>query len=320
MYKASVVIPNYNGEKYIDECMNALRKQREQDFEVILVDNASEDKSIAAFEVYNDLNIRTITLDENYGFSRAANEGIKASESEYVILLNNDTHVGKNFVGALVDAMDEDDNIFSAQAHMLQYSDRTITDSAGDYFCALGWGFSRGKDEKASKFTERRDVFSSCAGAAIYRKSVFETIGYFDEVFFAYLEDMDIGYRAKLHGYRNVFVPEAKVLHVGSGSSGSRYNEFKTKLAARNSMLVMYKNFAGWQFLVNIPFILAGIILKSAFFAKQKLLKAYLKGILEAFVTAGKVERQKSCDIKKNYGTIQRELMRNILIRTGVKE
>ncbi len=320
MYKASVVIPNYNGEKYIDECMNALRKQREQSFEVILVDNASEDNSIAAFEVYNDLNIRTITLDENYGFSRAVNEGIKASESEYVILLNNDTHVGKNFVGALVDAMDEDDNIFSAQAHMLQYSDRTITDSAGDYFCALGWGFSRGKDEKASKFTERRDVFSSCAGAAIYRKSVFETIGYFDEVFFAYLEDMDIGYRAKLHGYRNVFVPEAKVLHVGSGSSGSRYNEFKTKLAARNSMLVMYKNFAGWQFLVNIPFILAGIILKSAFFAKQKLLKAYLKGILEAFITAGKVERQKSCDIKKNYGTIQRELMRNILIRTGVKE
>ncbi len=320
MYKASVVIPNYNGEKYIDECMNALRKQREQSFEVILVDNASEDKSIAAFEAYNDLNIRTITLDENYGFSRAVNEGIKASESEYVILLNNDTHVGKNFVGALVDAMDEDDNIFSAQAHMLQYSDRTITDSAGDYFCALGWGFSRGKDEKASKFTERRDVFSSCAGAAIYRKSVFETIGYFDEVFFAYLEDMDIGYRAKLHGYRNVFIPEAKVLHVGSGSSGSRYNEFKTKLAARNSMLVMYKNFAGWQFLVNIPFILAGIILKSAFFAKQKLLKAYLKGILEAFVTAGKVERQKSCDIKKNYGTIQRELMRNILIRTGVKE
>lgn len=320
MYKASVVIPNYNGEKYIDECMNALRKQREQNFEVILVDNASEDKSIAAFEAYNDLNIRTITLDENYGFSRAVNEGIKASESEYVILLNNDTHVGKNFVGALVDAMDEDDNIFSAQAHMLQYSDRTITDSAGDYFCALGWGFSRGKDEKASRFTERRDVFSSCAGAAIYRKSVFETIGYFDEVFFAYLEDMDIGYRAKLHGYRNVFVPEAKVLHIGSGSSGSRYNEFKTKLAARNSMLVMYKNFAGWQFLVNIPFILAGIILKSAFFAKQKLLKAYLKGILEAFVTAGKVERQKSCDIKKNYGTIQRELMRNILIRTGVKE
>lgn len=320
MYKASVVIPNYNGEKYIDECMNALRKQREQSFEVILVDNASEDNSIAAFEAYNDLNIRTITLDENYGFSRAVNEGIKASEAEYVILLNNDTHVGKNFVGALVDAMDEDDNIFSAQAHMLQYSDRTITDSAGDYFCALGWGFSRGKDEKASKFTERRDVFSSCAGAAIYRKSVFETIGYFDEVFFAYLEDMDIGYRAKLHGYRNVFVPEAKVLHVGSGSSGSRYNEFKTKLAARNSMLVMYKNFAGWQFLVNILFVLAGIILKSAFFAKQKLLKSYLKGILEAFVTAGKVERQKSCDIKKNYGTIQRELMRNILIRTGVKE
>lgn len=320
MYKASVVIPNYNGEKYIDECMSALRKQREQNFEVILVDNASEDNSIAAFEAYNDLNIRTITLDENYGFSRAVNEGIKASESEYVILLNNDTHVGKNFVGALVDAMDEDDNIFSAQAHMLQYSDRTITDSAGDYFCALGWGFSRGKDEKASKFTERRDVFSSCAGAAIYRKSVFETIGYFDEVFFAYLEDMDIGYRAKLHGYRNVFVPEAKVLHVGSGSSGSRYNEFKTKLAARNSMLVMYKNFAGWQFFVNIPFIFAGIILKSAFFAKQKLLKAYLKGILEAFVTAGKVERQKSCDIKKNYGTIQRELMKNVLIRTGVKE
>ena len=320
MYKVSVVIPNFNGEQYIDECMTALRKQTEKDFEVILVDNASEDDSVAVFESYGDMNISTILLDENYGFSRAVNEGIKASAAEYVILLNNDTHVGKRFVQALVEAMEEDDNIFSAQAHMLQYSDRSLTDSAGDYFCALGWGFSKGKDENASKFTEKRDVFSACAGAAIYRKSIFEEIGYFEEAFFAYLEDMDMGYRARLHGYRNVFAPEAKVLHIGSASTGSRYNEFKTRLSARNSMLVMYKNFAGWQFLINMPFILAGIMIKSVFFAKQKLLKAYLKGILEAFVTARKVERQKSEDIKKNYGTIQKELMKNILIRTGVKE
>ena len=320
MYKVSVVIPNFNGEKHIDKCMVALRSQTETSFEVIMVDNASSDNSVEIFEKYKDLNIRLIKLDENYGFSRAVNEGIKASEAEYVILLNNDTHVGKNFVKALIDAMDEDDSIFSAQAHMLQYSDRSITDSAGDYFCAMGWGFSRGKDEKASKFTEKREIFSSCAGAAIYRKSAFEEIGYFDENFFAYLEDMDIGYRAKLYGYKNVFVPQAKVLHVGSASSGSRYNEFKTKLSARNSMLVVYKNFSKWQILVNLPFILAGIGLKSVFFAKQKLLKAYLKGILEAFVTARKVERHKSEDIRVSYGAIQKELMKNILIRTGVKK
>ena len=76
MYKVSVVIPNFNGEQYIDECMTALRKQTEKDFEVILVDNASEDDSVAVFESYGDMNISTILLDENYGFSRAVNEGI----------------------------------------------------------------------------------------------------------------------------------------------------------------------------------------------------------------------------------------------------
>ncbi len=318
MYKASIIIPNYNGSAFIDGCMTALKRQTEKNFEIIMADNGSEDDSISIFEKYRDMNIRCIKLDKNYGFSKAVNEGIKAAEADYVILLNNDTIPGKHFVEALTEAIEEDENIFSAQAHMLQLSDKKNTDSAGDFFCALGWGFSRGKDEPASKYTEKTDIFSSCAGAAIYRKNIFDKIGYFDENFFAYLEDMDIGYRAVLFGYRNVFVPEAKVLHAGSASSGSRYNEFKVRLSARNSMLVMYKNFAMWQFAINLPFVMAGIIIKSVFFAKKKLFKAYITGILSALPKAFSVKRTVTGDASPDYAGIQRRLFKNILIRTGV--
>lgn len=321
MSKVSVVIPNYNGEKYIKECMDALLKQSEKDFDVIFVDNASEDGSLDEIKHYNKkLKLDLIKLDKNYGFSKAVNEGIKASKAEYVILLNNDTHVGKHFIEELLKAIQEDENIFAAQALMLQYDAPDKVDSAGDYFCGMGVAFSVGKDKAASQYNKKKDIFSACAGAAIYRKKVFDEIGYFPEQFFAYLEDVDTCYRAKLFGYRNIIVPSARVLHVGSGSSGSRYNEFKVKLAARNSILLMYRNFALWQWVVNFIPVMMGIVIKSVFFARKKLLKAYLGGIFSAFSKFKEVEKTCSPNVKLRYSEIEKELLYNILIRSGIKE
>ena len=125
---------------------------------------------------------------------------------------------------------------------MIQFHDRDIMDDAGDYYCALGWAFARGTGKPAENYKKVTEVFSACAGAAIYRRCIFEEIGLFDEIHFAYLEDLDIGYRAKIHGYKNYFAPDAVVCHKGSAASGSRHNAFKVDLSSKNSVYVIYKN------------------------------------------------------------------------------
>ena len=274
----SVVIPNYNGEKFLKDCLEALKRQTFEDMEVILVDNGSTDDSVGtAKKLYPE--IRVVELGDNTGFAYAVNRGIEAASGEYVLLLNNDTIVFPNFVKNQYKMIKGKPDVFSCSALMIQNGNRELVDDAGDELAALGWGFAPDRDKPVSDCMVPHEVFSSCAGAAIYRRSVFDEIGLFDESFFAYLEDMDVGYRARLAGYRNLYNPYAKVYHLGSASSGSRHNAFKVELSARNSMRMLKKNMPIWQFILNAPFILAGIVIKTAYFARKGLVKAYLKGI-----------------------------------------
>ncbi len=278
MSKVSVVIPNYNGERFLKDCLDSLKGQTFDDFDVIVVDNGSKDASVDIVrEVYPSALI--IKLDRNYGFSRAVNEGIRASGAPFVFLLNNDTKVHADCIGRLHEAILKDKRIFSVSSRMLSMKDPGIIDSAGDLYCCLGWAFARGKDKKSREYDSPADVFSACAGAALYRKSLFNVIGYFDEKHFAYLEDVDIGYRALINGYRNVYEPSAMVLHAGSGMSGSRHNEFKVVLSAGNAVYVPYKNMPALQYFINFPFLIAGMLIKAAFFTFKGLLPAYIKGV-----------------------------------------
>ena len=237
----SVIIPNYNGEHFLKECLEALKRQTFDDMEVVLVDNASTDDSIKlAKELYRE--IRVIELHDNTGFAYAVNRGIEAAKGEYVLLLNNDTIVFPNFVKNQYKMIKGKPDVFSCSALMIQNQNHELVDDAGDELAVLGWGFAPDRDKPVSGCGVPHEVFSSCAGAAIYRKAVFDEIGLFDESFFAYLEDMDVGYRARLAGYRNLYNPYAKVYHLGSASSGSRHNAFKVELSARNSMYMMKKN------------------------------------------------------------------------------
>ena len=140
--------------------------------------------------------VRVLKMDRNYGFCGAVNAGIKAAVSDYVILLNNDTEVDQNFAKELLKAIKADERIFSCSSKMVQYHDRSRMDDAGDYYCALGWAFGRGKGGLVENYDTPVSIFASCAGAAVYRKKMLESLGYFDESHFAYLEDIDIGYRA----------------------------------------------------------------------------------------------------------------------------
>ena len=241
MKKAAVIIPNYNGLHFLKPCLNALNAQTDRDFEVCVVDNGSDDGSTEYLEKEYP-SVRIIAFSENTGFCRAVNAGVEASETPYVILLNNDTVPDKDFVRELVKGLDENADVFSCASCMLTKQDETILDGAGDLYSALGWAFARGKDKKAADYDKQADIFSACAGAAIYRTDVFKSLGMLDEKHFAYLEDMDLGWRARLHGWRSIYVPSAKVVHLGSGTTGSRHNDFKVKLSARNNIYMIRKN------------------------------------------------------------------------------
>lgn len=315
MAEVTIVVPNYNGSTYIERCLDALRGQTFSDFEVIVVDNGSEDESIPLIrEKFPE--VRVICLEQNYGFSRAANEGITASRSPYVLLLNNDTEAESGFVEALYQAIRKDEKIFSVAAKMLQLKHPDLIDGAGDLYSALGWGFARGKGKSRDRYNKETEVFSACAGAAIYRKKILDEIGYFDEFHFAYLEDLDIGYRAKIMGYRNMYAPAAVVYHVGSGFSGSRYNEFKIRLSSRNNLYVIYKNMPLLQIILNFPLIAIGFLVKTLFFMVKGYGRAYLSGIKRGYLLCNEGRRlEYSGRNFKNYVRIQLELWINTVRR-----
>ena len=300
--KVTIIIPNYNGKHFMEPCLASLNEQTCRDFKILIVDNASTDGSLEYMEqTYPDIEV--LALDSNYGFSRAVNEGIRHADTPYVILLNNDTTVDSRYVEEMIRAIEVSDRIFSVSSKMIQMYHPDLMDDAGDMYSVLGWAFQRGVGRPEKLYKKSCRVFTACAGAAIYRREVFETIGYFDEMHFAYLEDIDVGYRAKLYGYDNVFCPEAVVYHVGSGTSGSKYNSFKVKLAARNNVYLNYKNMRAWQLLLNSPCLLAGTFVKFLFFKKMGFGKDYVSGFLEGIRTLKDCKRVPSFK-----GRIQREI------------
>ena len=264
--KTTIIIPNYNGLSFMEPCFESLKEQTVRDFKVLVVDNGSTDGSV---EWLKEHRIPSIFLKENTGFSGAVNTGIRAAYTPYVLLLNNDTRVEPGFVAAMERAMDQSPKIFSVSSRMIQMYHPELLDDTGDMYSILGWAYQRGVGRSVNLYQKSCRVFSACAGAAIYRRAVFDEIGLFDELHFAYLEDIDVGWRAKLYGYDNIYCPDAAVYHVGSGTSGSRYNSFKVRLAARNCIYLNYKNMPGWQLLLNAPFLLAGIFVKYLFFVKN---------------------------------------------------
>lgn len=312
MQEVTVIIPNWNGKQYIRDCLDSLALQDIGEVPVVIVDNGSTDGSISLVQQEYP-QVHLILLDKNYGFCRAVNEGIRAAGTKYIILLNNDTRVEKDFVRKLLESVKQDDHIFSCQAKMLQMDHPGKMDDGGNYYCALGWAFARGKGRDASDYEKPAKIFSACAGAAIYRREVFEEIGYFDERHFAYLEDVDIGYRAKIAGYENCYEPSAVVYHKGSGSSGSRYNKFKVLHSGRNNVYLIYKNMARWQILINLPFLLAGFLIKTVFFLVKGLGFTYLQGLWQGVLLAR--EGEKVPFLAENFDNccrIQLELWKNI--------
>lgn len=314
--KSTIIIPNYNGIKYIENCLNSLKNEPAH---IIVADNASADGS---YELVKEKfpEVRLLRFKNNTGFCKAVNEGIELSDTEYVILLNNDTVAEPGFVKELEKVMDKDENLFSASSKIISMHDRDKIDDAGDLYCALGWAYAIGRDKPEKNYRKGYYIFAACGCAAIYRRSILDKIGVFDENHFAYLEDIDLGYRAQIYGYRSVFAPKSLVYHAGSASSGSRYNEFKTDLTAKNSVYIIYKNMPFVQIALNFPLLLAGFGIKTLFFIHKKMGMVYLRGLLKGFRLSMSAEGRKNKVRYKNanfssYCRIQLLLWKNTVKR-----
>lgn len=278
MYRTTVLIPNYNGIKYIEACLDSLLKCG--DVPIVIVDNGSADGSAELIaEEYPE--VRLIRLEKNTGFCHAVNVGLHEVKTDFVFLLNNDTTVDQDCIKVLEKRMDSDKRLFAAQAKILNMYNPGLIDDCGDLYSALGWAYARGKDKSADGFEKASYCFACCGAAVMYRMSVLSYIGEFDENHFAYLEDIDLGYRARIYGFSNIFDPQALVYHAGSATSGSRHNKFKVDLSARNSIYLIYKNMPFLQWLINLPLLIIGFAVKTLFFILKGMGGTYVKGLFK---------------------------------------
>ena len=290
--KTTVVIPNYNGKKYLRDCLTFLMRCKGCAFHTIVVDDASTDESCRMVKE-NFPGVELVELPQNGGFAHAVNEGIRRAKTEFVLLLNNDTIPEPEFVTAMEKEIQKSGRYFSVSAKMLSMKEPEIIDDCGDQYCLLGWALGVGKGQSSQRYTRRSEVFAACGGAAIYRRNVLLKLGLFDELHFAYLEDIDLGYRAMLFGYRNRYCPDAIVYHAGSATSGSRYNAFKVDLSSRNNVYLIAKNMPFLQLLLNLPFLLAGFLIKTLFFLKKGFGGVYLKGLMKGIRLSASSEGRK---------------------------
>lgn len=252
----SVIIPNWNGAKLLPKCLSSLGAQSYQNFEIIVIDNGSHDTSVELIE-RNYPDIKLIKLKENTGFAFACNKGIEASKARYVVLLNTDTQARPTWLQALVGSMEQQPKeVACISSKMLNMANSLVMDDAGDYLTWRGAAFKRGNGQPADQFTRSQEIMLPCAGAALYRRAVLVEMDGFDDRFFAYLEDVDLGLRLRLSGYRCWYCAQAEILHVGHGSSIE--SGLYVFLTTRNRFFVFIKNIPLLLLLKHAPDIIYG--------------------------------------------------------------
>lgn len=261
MIKASVIIPNWNGRKFLRSCLSSLEEQTFKDFEVIVVDNGSTDGSVD-FIKKNFPKVKILELNKNIGFSPAVNLGIQQAEGKYIILLNNDTKADQNCLRYLVQAADQHPEVGMVAAKLLNFYNPKVIDSAGDFIDAVGHANNIGFGQKdGPEFKREGYVFLVCGGGALFKRHMLDKVGLLDEAFFAYFEDVDLCLRAQLQGFKGWYEPKALIYHIHKATS-ARVKALAEYLQFRNMTMTIIKNFPGsllikdlnWLkiFLVNI--------------------------------------------------------------------
>ena len=232
--KISVIIVNYNGKKLLENCLESLFKTDYNNFEVILVDNNSTDGSME-FVTKNYPKIIVVKLDSNKGFAEPNNIGAKIAKGEYLLFLNNDTVTTTNFISEMVKVLEKDEKIAICQSLLLK-PDGNI-DSSGDFIDKMGIVYN-----SKTKIDEIKEISSARGASMLIRKKIFDKLGGFDEKFFFSFEDVDLGWRSWILGYKVVIVPNSIVYH----SAGKTSSNLKPEVAfhgLKNQLSMKITNF-----------------------------------------------------------------------------
>jgi GT2 family glycosyltransferase len=230
----SIIIVNYNGKLYLKKCLDSLTKINYSNYEIILVDNHSSDGSIE-FVKSKYSSIKIIELDQNYGFAEPNNIAAKTATGKYFLFLNNDTIVTPNFVNELVKVMAHDSQISISQSMLLKPNGNV--DSSGDFVDTLGRAYSSKDNPK-----DTRLILSAKGASMMIRNDIFWNLDGFDKNFFASFEDVDIGWRSWISGYKVVLVPNSIVYHTG-GQTIKDINSLITFHGVKNSIILRLTNF-----------------------------------------------------------------------------
>ncbi|MFZ3070263.1 MAG: glycosyltransferase family 2 protein [Anaerolineaceae bacterium] len=286
----SIIILYWQNARYLPDCLDALNKQTCRDFDVILMDNGSpQPLDQFLLSSFSNLSITLLHSGANLGFAGGNNLAARSARGEYLVLLNADTFPEADWLEQLRFAIQRHPNAFFA-SRLVMADDPDRLDGEWNVYHATGlvWRRSHGKALSAATMTER-EVLSACAAAGVYPKQAFDAAGGFDEDFFAYMEDVDLDFRLQLQGYCCVYLPDAVVRHVGSGSTPSRSKLF-IFYGQRNLIWTFVKDMPGllfwlllpWHLLVNLLYLIIGLFLPT----RKSMAKAKweaLKGLPKAF-------------------------------------
>ena len=237
----SVVIVNFNRRDLLDPCLESLWNQTFRDFDVIVVDNGSSDGSVEFLR--KNSRVQTVELASNHGFSGGCNAGIRQAQGRYIATLNNDAEAEPRWLEELVRAMETHPEAGMCASKILFHADRRRIDKAAHLIYWDGLNHGRGSGEPdTGQYEVMGEALFPDGAAALYRREMLDQVGLFDESFFAYGDDADLGLRGRLAGWTCIYVPKAIVFHIHSATAGE-FSGLKAFLIERNRFFVAVKLF-----------------------------------------------------------------------------
>ena len=237
--KVSIIVVNWNGERFLKDCLGALTCQSHPNYEIILVDNGSRDASVQLTRE-NFPQVKIVALSDNRGFTGGNAAGLEVVQGAYIALVNNDARPEQTWLEKLIEPMLRDYTVGICASKLIFENSRAVN-SAGDGLTTAGVGFNRGLGADAVNFNESEWVFGACGAAVLYRRRMLDEIGFLDEDFFLYDEDTDLNFRAQLTGWKCRYVPAAVAYHVANATS-QRLSNLHVYYHTRNLEFVWLKN------------------------------------------------------------------------------
>ncbi len=281
----SVLIVNYNGAAYLQGAIDSLKAQTHRSFEVIVLDNASSDGSLDALDTGGLPTVTLLRETENHGFAKGNNLAAAAAKGRWLALLNPDARAAPDWLAAIDRgiAAHPDTRTFACTQFALE--EAGLLDGAGDAYLLFGFPWRGGFGHPAGDLPGPGHCFSACGASAVYHADLFRRLGGFDERFFCYCEDVDLGYRLQLIGEDCRFLPDAVIEHAGSGISG-RDSAFVTYYGARNRVWTYMKNTPAGLLALTLPGHLALTLYVLARNSFTPRFKPMLKGLIDGFSAA----------------------------------